>query len=116
MKYAIIRSGGKQYRCTEGAAIEVDRLPVEAGATHTFADVLLVADGDAVTVGNPVVSGARVVATVAHDVKGPKVIAFRYKAKERQRRKRGHRQQYTRLHITSIELEQQREQRESKEG
>ena len=56
MKYAIIRSGGKQYRCVEGGAIEVDRLPVEAGATHTFNEVLLVADDDAVTIGAPTVA------------------------------------------------------------
>jgi large subunit ribosomal protein L21 len=103
MKYAIIRSGGRQYRCTEGQAIEVDRLPLEAGATHTFGEVLLLAADGSVTVGTPTVSGAQVSATVVGEVKGPKVYAFRYKAKERQRRKRGHRQQYTRLMIDSIE-------------
>lgn len=103
MKYAIIRSGNKQYRCVEGAAIEVDLLPVEAGAEHVIEDVLLVANDGAVTVGNPTVAGAKVNTTVVGEVKGPKLIAFRYKAKERQRRKRGHRQKFTRLQITSIE-------------
>jgi large subunit ribosomal protein L21 len=103
MKYAIIRSGGRQYRCTEGQSIEVDRLPVEAGATHTFTEVLLLANDGAVSVGAPTVAGAAVSATVIGEVKGPKVIAFRYKAKERQRRKRGHRQKYTRLTINTIE-------------
>jgi large subunit ribosomal protein L21 len=103
MKYAIIRSGNKQYRCEEGSAIEVDLLPVEAGAQHVIEEVLLVANDGAVTVGAPTVAGAKVTTTVVGEVKGPKVIAFRYKPKERQRRKRGHRQRYTRLQITSIE-------------
>ena len=102
MKYAIIQSGGKQYRCEEGATVEVDRLPVEAGATHTFGDVLLISDEGSVKVGTPTVSGAKVTATVLEEFKAPKVIAFRYKAKERQRLKRGHRQIYTRLKIEQI--------------
>jgi large subunit ribosomal protein L21 len=104
MKYAIIRSGARQYRCEVGSAIEVERLPVEEGATHVFEDVLLLADGDQVTVGAPTVARASVTARVVGEVKGPKLIAFRYKAKERQRRKRGHRQNYTRLQIEAIDL------------
>ena len=103
MKYAIIRSGGKQYRCVEGAAIEVDCLPVEAGATHAFNEVLLVVDDGNVTVGAPTVAGGVVTAKVVGQIKGPKTIAFRYKAKERQRTKRGHRAQYSRLQIEKIE-------------
>ncbi len=103
MKYAIIRTGGKQYRCIEGGAIEVDRLPVEAGATHLFNEVLLVADDDNVTIGAPTIAGGIVTATVVGQIKGPKTIAFRYKAKERQRSKRGHRAQFTRLQIEKIE-------------
>ena len=91
------------HRTIEGQAIEVDRLPAEAGAAYTFGDVLLLADDGAVTVGAPTVPGATVSATVVGEVKGPKVYAFRYKAKERQRRKRGHRQKYTRLTIDKIE-------------
>jgi large subunit ribosomal protein L21 len=102
MKYAIIRSGGKQYRCAVGDAIEVDRLPLEAGAAHTFGEVLLVADGDNISVGTPSVANMLVKGTVVDHVKGPKLIAFRYKPKERQRRKRGHRQQYTRVRIDAI--------------
>ncbi|HLE28602.1 MAG TPA: 50S ribosomal protein L21 [Anaerolineales bacterium] len=102
MKYAIVQSGGKQYRCEEGATVEVDRLPVEAGAAHDFTEVLLIAhDGD-VKVGAPTVAGASVTATVLEQIKGPKLTVFRYKAKERQRRKAGHRQQYTRLKIEKI--------------
>jgi large subunit ribosomal protein L21 len=103
MKYAIIRSGNKQYRCVEGAALEVDLLPVEDGADYVIEDVLLVANDSEVTIGTPRVEGAKVNTTVVGMVKGPKLIAFRYKAKERQRRKRGHRQRFTRLQITSIE-------------
>jgi len=102
MKYAIIQSGGKQYRCEEGATVEVDRLPLEVGAAHTFTEVLLLAQEGVVRVGTPTVPGAQVTATVMAQVKGPKCIAFRYKPKERQRRKRGHRQQYTLLKVEQI--------------
>ena len=103
MKYAIIQSGGKQYRCVEGSAIEVDRLPVAAGDAHTFDQVLLIADDGQVSVGTPTVAGASVSATVVSQLRGPKKIAFRYKAKERVRKKRGHRQDFTRLQIEKIE-------------
>jgi large subunit ribosomal protein L21 len=103
MKYAIIQSGGKQYRCVEGTAIEVDRLPGDAGATHVFDRVLLIADDGDVSVGTPTVPGAQVTATVVDHLRGPKLVAFRYKAKERVRKKRGHRQDFTRLHIEKIE-------------
>jgi len=102
MKYAIVQSGGKQYRCEEGGAIEVDRLPVEAGAMHEFTEVLLVANNGDVQVGAPTVTGASVTTTVLEQIKGPKLTVFHYKAKERQRRKTGHRQQYTRLKIEKI--------------
>ena len=102
MKYAIIQTGGKQYHCEEGATIEVDRLPVEAGATHEFNDVLLLVGGGQVQVGTPTLTGARVTATVLEQMKGPKLTVFHYKPKERQRRKTGHRQQYTTLKIEKI--------------
>jgi len=105
MKYAFVQSGAHQYRCVEGDAIEIDSLPVEAGAEHVFDQVLLVSDPaeGRVAIGRPNVPGARVTATVVDHVKGPKLISFRYKAKERQRSKRGHRQMYTRIRIESIE-------------
>ena len=103
MKYAIVQSGGRQHRCEEGGAVEVDRLPeVEPGAAYEFKEVLLVVGEGGAKIGQPTVPGALVTATVVGEVKGPKVIAFRYKAKERQRRKRGHRQVYTRLKIEKI--------------
>ena len=103
MKYAVIRSGGRQFRCLEGDSIEVDRLPLEAGAAHSFGEVLMIVDDGKVTVGTPIIAGAQVSATVLAEIKAPKLIAFRYKAKERQRRKRGHRQKYTQLLINTIE-------------
>lgn len=102
MKYAIIQSGGKQYRCSEGDFLEVDRFDAETGVTHTIDQVLLLADGESVKVGKPTVDGAKVTATVMGEVKGEHTMAFRYKAKERQRRRRGHRQSYTRLKIETI--------------
>jgi large subunit ribosomal protein L21 len=102
MKYAIIQSGGKQYRCEEGLTLEVDRLPAEAGAQHTFEEVLLVSDGATVKIGAPTISGAKVTATIVEQVKGPKLVVFHYKAKERQRTKTGHRQKYTLLKIEKI--------------
>jgi large subunit ribosomal protein L21 len=103
MKYAIIQSGGKQYRCEEGGTVEVDRLPLDAGAEHAFQEVLLVANGDNITVGAPLLKDVQVKATVLEQIKGPKLIVFHYKAKERQRKKTGHRQKYTRLKIEKIE-------------
>lgn len=103
MKYAIVQSGGRQHRCEEGGAIEVDRLALEAGATHTLTQVLLLADDTGVKVGTPTVAGATVTATVVDQVKGPKLFAFRYKAKERQKKRIGHRQTFTKLKIEKIE-------------
>jgi large subunit ribosomal protein L21 len=102
MKYAIVESGGKQYKAVEGGFIEVDRLPVEAGESIELDKVLLVADGDQVTIGTPTVEGAKIKATVVDHVKGPKLIIFKYRPKKRYRVKTGHRQQYTRLQIVEI--------------
>jgi large subunit ribosomal protein L21 len=105
MKYAIIESGGKQYRAIEGATIEVDRLPAEAGDQVPLESVLLVVNDDQVSVGMPLVEGARVNATVVEQFKGPKIVVFKYRPKKRYRVKTGHRQLYTRLVINSIETE-----------
>jgi large subunit ribosomal protein L21 len=105
MKYAIIESGGKQYRAIEGATIEVDRLPVETGEQVPLESVLLVVNDDQVSVGMPLVQGARVNATVVEQFKGPKIVVFKYRPKKRYRVKTGHRQLYTRLVINSIETE-----------
>lgn len=105
MKYAIIESGGKQYKAIEGATIEVDLLPVEPGQQVELPAVLLLVDDDSVSVGTPMVNGARINATVVGEVKGPKVIVFKYRPKKRYRVKTGHRQKYTKLKIDSIVTE-----------
>jgi large subunit ribosomal protein L21 len=100
--YAIIRTGGKQYRVSEGDRIAVERLEVEAGTELTLDEVLLVADGDSVAVGSPTIEGATVAARVEEHFRDRKVTVFKYKNKTRQRKLRGHRQQQTRLTITGI--------------
>jgi large subunit ribosomal protein L21 len=97
-----VESGGKQYRAVEGRAIEVDRLPVEAGETFNIERVLLVADGDDVLVGTPTVDGVEIKVTVVDHIKGPKIDRFKYRPKKRIRVRGGHRQQYTRLMVDSI--------------
>ena len=104
--YAVIETGGKQYKVTPGQTIDVERLDVAEGKTVDLDRVLLIADGDKVRVGTPTVDGARVVATSQGEGKGKKIIVFKYKPKVRYRKKTGHRQLYTRLVIDKIvELE-----------
>jgi large subunit ribosomal protein L21 len=105
MKYAIVENGGKQYRAVEGSTIEVDRMDIEVGQQLNLGSVLLLVDGDQISVGAPVVEKAQVKATVVEHVKGPKLVIFRYRPKKRYRVKTGHRQQYTRLQVNSIEVE-----------
>ena len=100
--YAIIETGGKQYKVTPGQTIDVERLGVAEGDTVDLDRVLLIADGDKVTVGTPTIDGAKVVATSQGDGKGKKIIVLKYKPKVRYRRKTGHRQLYTRLVIDKI--------------
>ena len=102
MRFAIVESGGKQYRAVEGRTIEVDRLPVDAGNKFDFERVLLMADGDDILVGTPTVSDILVKVTVVDHVKGPKIDRFKYRPKKRIRVRGGHRQQYTRLLIDFI--------------
>jgi large subunit ribosomal protein L21 len=103
MRYAIVQSGGKQYRAVEGETIEVDRLNLEAGKKVDLKDILLVSDGENVVIGTPTVSGAKVAATVVEEFKGRKVIIFKYHPRKRYRLKKGHRQYYTRLMIENIQ-------------
>jgi large subunit ribosomal protein L21 len=102
MRFAIIESGGKQYRAVEGRTIEVDRLPAEAGNKFDVERVLLMGDGDDILVGTPTVSDILVKVTVVDHVKGPKIDRFKYRPKKRIRVRGGHRQQYTRLMIDFI--------------
>lgn len=101
MAYAIIQTGGKQYRVAEGDLIDVEKLDLEAGADTTL-DVLLFADGENVQLGSPLVSGAAVTAEVVDQHKGEKVIAFKYKRRKGYHRTVGHRRQLTKLKIKSI--------------
>ena len=100
--YAVIQTGGKQYRVQPGDVIDVEKLEEEVGARVALSDVLLVGEDDAVSVGTPTVDGAQVTAEVADQFRGPKIIVYKYKAKTRYRRKNGHRQSYTRLRIRHI--------------
>src|SRR5512140_1396596 len=102
MKYAIVESGGKQFRAVEGGTLEVDRLPVEAGANIKLEQILLLADGDSITVGTPLVKDSPVWTTVLEHFKGEKVTIFNYSPKKRIRVKTGHRQNYTRLLVEQI--------------
>ena len=104
MAYAIIRTGGRQFRVAEGDTIDVDILDVEAGKTATFGDVLMFADGKDVSHGNPLVSGAKVTAEVLEQRKDKKVVAFKYKRRKGYHRTVGHRRKLTRLKIKSISL------------
>ena len=102
--YAIIQTGGQQYRVAPGDVIDVERIKDhEPGDTVSFDEVLLVSDGNDVSVGTPFVTGARVVAKVEEEGKGKKIIVFKYKPKIRYRRKKGHRQRFARLSIQEIE-------------
>ena len=105
MKYAIVEDGGKQFKAVEGGTIEVDHYEAEVGDPIGLERVLMVVDGENVTVGTPIVSGAKVDATVVAQIKGPKVVSFKYTPKKRFRQKKGHRQQYTRVRIDSIVTE-----------
>jgi len=102
MKFAIVESGGKQYRAVEGGTLEVDRLPVEAGANVKLEQVLLLADGEAISVGTPLIKNTPIWTTVIEHFKGPKVNTFNYSPKKRIRVKIGHRQNYTRLQVEQI--------------
>jgi large subunit ribosomal protein L21 len=102
MRFAIFESGGKQYRAIEGRTLEVDRLPVEAGNKFDVERVLLMADGEDVLVGTPLVSDILVKVTVVDHFKGPKIDRFKYRPKKRIRVRGGHRQQYTRLLVDFI--------------
>jgi len=116
--FAVIKTGGKQYKVAEGDVLEVEKLhtdsapsagdsgnanaPMRMGDSVTFNEVLLVGDGSDAKVGKPLVSGVKVEAKVIEDGKAKKKIVFRYKAKTRYRKKKGHRQPYTKIQITKI--------------
>lgn len=102
--YVIVESGGRQYRAEEGHSFSVEKLPYEVGDQIELTDVLLMANGEDVQVGQPLISGVSVKATVVDQYRGKKIFVWKYKPKKRYRRRRGHRQDYTRLHIDEIIL------------
>jgi len=103
--YAVMSSGGKQYRVEPGTTLNVERLAAEPGASVTFDRVLLVADGDEILVGTPLVAGATVRGTVLAEELGPKLVIFKFKQKVKYRRRTGHRQHLTRVRIDAIDQE-----------
>ena len=100
--YAVIITGGKQYKVSEGDTLFIEKLDAEAGSEVTFDKVLLVADGEKITAGAPYVDGASVTAKLEKNGKGKKIRVFKYKAKKNERKRQGHRQPYTALKILSI--------------
>lgn len=101
--YAVIKTGGKQYKVAKGDNVFVEKLDVKAGDSVTFDQVILVSDGKDIKVGTPLVKGAKVVAKVAEQGKEKKVVTFKYKPKKHSHSKYGHRQPYTKVVIESIE-------------
>ncbi|MBP3359290.1 MAG: 50S ribosomal protein L21 [Clostridia bacterium] len=100
--YAVIVTGGKQYKVSEGDTLFVEKLGTEEGESVTFDKVLIVGDGEKVTVGTPVVEGATVEAKVLKNGKSKKIYVFKMKRKKNYRRKKGHRQPFTKIEITKI--------------
>lgn len=101
--YAIVETGGKQYRVSEGSTIHVEKIQGEPDETVELDRVLLIQDGETTRVGTPYVEGARVIAKIVKQAKAPKILVFKYKAKKNYRRRYGHRQPYTALLVEKIE-------------
>ncbi len=100
--YAVIRTGGKQYKVAAGGKLKIESLPVEVGSEVEIQDVLMVADGDKISVGAPTVAGASVKATVLSHGRGAKVIIFKMRRRKHYRKTQGHRQNYTEIRIDGI--------------
>ena len=100
--YAVIKTGGKQYRVAEGQTLKVEKLEVEEGASVEFDTVLMIAAGDQVKVGAPYIEGARVTATVKSQGRGPKIRIIKFRRRKHHLKRQGHRQWYTELKITGI--------------
>jgi large subunit ribosomal protein L21 len=100
--YAVIKTGGKQYRVAKDDVLTIERLEGDAGKTIEFKEVLMVGEGASVKVGKPVVAGAKVTAELVEQARGPKLIAFKKRRRKNSRRKKGHRQDLTTVRITGI--------------
>ena len=101
--YAVVTSGGKQYKVQEDEILRVEKIPGDVGSSVTFDQVLMVADGDKVNIGQPVLGDALVEGHIVEQGKAKKIIVFKYKRRKRYRRKQGHRQQFTAIKIDSIQ-------------
>jgi large subunit ribosomal protein L21 len=101
--YAVVNTGGKQYKVQKGETLRIEKIPGEVGTRVTFDRVLMVADGEDVRVGQPLVEKAAVLASIVEQDKAKKLIVFKYKRRKRYRRKQGHRQPYTAIRIDGIE-------------
>ena len=100
--YAVIKTGGKQVRVDKGATVLVEKIEGDAGKKVEFDQVLLVADGEEVSLGKPVLAGAKVTGEIIAQEKGPKLVVFKFRRRKNYRRKTGHRQKYTSIKITGI--------------
>ncbi len=100
--YAVIQTGGKQYRVSEGDLVRVESLPAEAGSSVELEKVLMVGEGENVTIGAPYVAGGKVTATVRAHGRGEKIKIVKFRRRKHYRKTQGHRQNYTELHITGI--------------
>jgi large subunit ribosomal protein L21 len=100
--YAVIKTGGKQYKVEKGTTLRVEKLEGEAGTQLTFSEVLLVADGENIQIGTPMLGGAKVSAEIVAQEKGEKLIVFKFRRRKAYRRKNGHRQSYTAIKVTDI--------------
>lgn len=100
--YAVIKTGGKQYRVVEGQTLKVEKIQAEEGTSVEIPEVLMVADGDQITLGTPYVSGGKVTATVTSQGRGPKIEIVKFRRRKHHRKHMGHRQDFTELQITGI--------------
>jgi large subunit ribosomal protein L21 len=100
--YAVIKTGGKQYRVVQGERLKVEKLEAEVGAKVTLDQILMVADGEKITIGSPVVKGASVQATVVSHGRGDKVMIFKFRRRKHYRKTQGHRQSFTEIKIEAI--------------
>ena len=100
--YAIVATGGKQYKVREGEVLRIEKIPGEVGSPVSFDQVLMVGDGDSVSIGRPALDGAAVTARIVEQGKADKLIVFKYKRRKRYRRKQGHRQSFTAVKIDAI--------------
>jgi large subunit ribosomal protein L21 len=101
--YAVVHTGGKQYKVQKGETLRIEKIPGEVGSAVTFDKVLMVADGEEIRVGQPVLENVKVQASIVEQDKAKKVLVFKYKRRKRYRRKQGHRQPYTAIRIDGID-------------